>query len=124
MPRRRAARRPATRRDISISHNQPAPYGSWFSASGDADSASLTATTVPDTGAYTSLTDLVLSTSPKLSPAATAGADRGHLHVHHVAQRILRVVGDADACTGAVDGHPLVIAAVAEVLRNLHGRRP
>ena len=48
-------------------------------------------------------TDLVDSTSLNDSPAFTAAPTRGHLHEHDVAERVLRVVGDADADALALD---------------------
>ncbi len=68
-----------------------------------------------------SLTDLVLSTSLKLSPAATVAPSVGCLHVDHVAERLLGVIGDSDPGAGAVDGDPLVITGVEQVGRNRHG---
>ena len=67
-----------------------------------------------------SLTDLVLSTSLNVSPAVTVRRRRG-LHEDDVAERVLGVVGDADAGAGAVDGDPLVITGVEQVGRDRHG---
>src|SRR5919198_3143214 len=50
----------------------PSPNGSRFTVSGVSASAPLRSTTVPLTGAYTSDTDFVDSTSPKGSPAWTS----------------------------------------------------
>ena len=55
-----------------------------------------------------------------------AGLHRGtsgrHLDVHDVAERVLRVVGDADAGARTLDLDPFVVGRVAEVLRHVHGR--
>jgi hypothetical protein len=56
----------------SISTIQPSPYGSELSSSGCDSRASLRASTVPATGAKTSETLLVDSTSPIGCPAVTA----------------------------------------------------
>src|SRR5439155_4647483 len=50
----------------------PFPYGSSFTSCGASASCAFRSTTVPPTGAYTSETDLVDSTSPKASPARTS----------------------------------------------------
>ena len=47
-------------------------------------------------------TDLVLSTSPSVAPLDDRVADRRELHEDDVAERVLGVVGDADAHPAAV----------------------
>jgi len=44
--------------------------------------------------------------------ASKAGAHGGQIHKHHVAQRVLRVVGDADGGDVAVDLEPFVVGGV------------
>src|SRR5581483_206186 len=56
---------------ISMTKIQPSPYGSSLSFCGASVSSALTSTTVPDSGAYTSDTDLVDSTSLAEPPATT-----------------------------------------------------
>src|SRR4051794_38581302 len=60
-----------------MSSSQPSPYGSLFTRSGWSASASLTAVTVPFTGANRSLTLLVDSSSPQASPARTVEPTSG-----------------------------------------------
>ena len=67
-------------------------------------------------------TDLVDSTSLNDSPAFTVAPSVGHLHVHDVAERVLRVVSDADADTITLDLHPFVVGRVAQILGHVHGR--
>ena len=65
---------------------------------------------------------LVDSTSPHGSPAVTVAPTVGQRHEDDVAERVLRVVGDAEAdaaLRGDVD--PLVLAGVAQVLGGLAG---
>src|SRR5579859_7757388 len=50
---------------------QPSPYGSELTSSGLEESLSLTAATVPVTGAYRSLAALTDSITPKASPRLT-----------------------------------------------------
>jgi hypothetical protein len=47
-------------------------------------------------------------------------ADRRKVHVDHVAERVLRVVGDPDAREGTLDPYPLVLLRVSEIVRNVH----
>ena len=65
-------------------------------------------------------TDLVDSTSQQRAIAATVVPDVGELHVDHVTERVLGVVGDADPGAVAVDRHPLVLRRVPQLLRVLH----
>src|SRR6056297_653509 len=44
-----------------------------------------------------------------------------HLDEHHVAERVLGVLGDADGHRTALDTHPLVIGGVAEFGGDVHG---
>src|SRR5699024_189635 len=61
----------------STVNNQPAPYGSSLIRSGFWMTSSLTSTTVPVTGEYSSETDLVDSSSPQTSPAVTVSPASG-----------------------------------------------
>ncbi len=47
-------------------------------------------------------------------------ADIGKLHEHDVAQAVLGEIGDADAGHAGIQAHPLVLAAVAKILGNVH----
>ena len=67
-------------------------------------------------------TDLVDSTSLKLVPGVDRGADVGQLHEHDVAERVLRVVGDADADLAVLEPGPLVVLRVAQVVGHVHAR--
>src|SRR4051794_5441481 len=49
--------------------SQPCPYGSEFTTEGSSTAPWLISTTVPDTGLYSSDTDLVDSISPTTAPA-------------------------------------------------------
>src|SRR4029079_17152307 len=48
------------------------------------------------------------------------GADVGKIHVHDIAERVLREVGDADAHDAALWSDPLVLLRVPNVVRVLH----
>ena len=79
--------------------------------------ASFTFTTLPDTGANSSLTALVDSMTPKDSLRLHRGAHLGQLDVDDGAQRVLRVPGDADDDGVARLLRPLVVLGVLEVAR-------
>ena len=66
-------------------------------------SSSLISVTVPLTGAYRSETAFTDSTVPKLLPCCDLRADFRQLDEDDVAERVLRVVGDADGAGVAVE---------------------
>ncbi len=68
-------------------------------------------------------TDLVDSTSLIDAAASTRGPHLGQVDEHHVAERVLGVVGDPDADVAALDTDPLVVGGVAEVVGDLHRAR-
>ena len=45
-------------------------------------------------------------------------ADLGHVHIDDVAQRVLRVVGDADGADGAFERDPFMLAGIAVICRD------
>jgi len=53
-------------------------------------------------------------------PLPQGRSDRGELHEHHVTQRVLREVRDADHALPAFHAQPFVLLRVAEVLGKLH----
>jgi hypothetical protein len=63
----------------------------------------LTSVISPLTGMYTSAAALTDSTTPATSFWAKGLAHLGQVHKHHVAQRVLRVDGDADGGNVAVN---------------------
>ncbi len=69
--------------------------------------------TLPLTGEKRSLTAFTLSTEPKVALAVTVIADLGRVDVNNVAQRVLRVIGDANRADGAINRNPFVLAGVA-----------
>ena len=109
-------------RVISTTKIHPSPYGSEFTQLGRLVECRFTSTTPPDTGRRCRRP--TSSTRPRRSvcAATTVGADVGELDEHHVTERVLREVGDADTGPVAVDGDPLVLGSqyFGDLLGNVH----
>jgi len=97
--------------------SQPAPYGSRLTAAGSPSSAVLISTTSPEIGVKRSETAFTDSTTPTLPNCSIVVPIFGKLDVHDVAQRVLRVIGDADRRRIALHLHPLVLFAEKQFLR-------
>ena len=67
---------------------------------------------MPEAGAYRSETAFTDSTCQRLLPALISAPDFGQLHKNDVAERILRVAGDADGRVVAIGFDPLMLFGV------------
>ena len=109
-------------RRSSISKIQPSPYGSGFTSSGVSVSASFTARTTPDdrhvdVGDRLRRLDLADGSRPRRRRVPTSGSCTNTTSPRlSCAKSVMPIARDV-----AVDAHPLVLAAVAEVLGNVHG---
>ena len=95
---------------ISTTKIQPAPYGIWLICSG----ASIERLVDLDDGAGDAASRSPTPTSStrprrRSRRAITVEPDVGEVDVDHVAERVLREIGDADPSADAVDRHPLVL---------------
>ena len=83
--------------------------------SGAVANSPFTSVTVPEAGAYKSDTALTDSTEPNVLPLVISVPGLGQFDEDDVAERFLRMVGDADGCVLAVGLNPLVFFRVFEI---------
>ena len=119
---RRAGRRPPPAWRAGAGSSSRSPYGSLLTSSGAPASASLVATTSPETGANRSLTALTDSTTPNVANCSSVRPASGSSTKTMSPSWLGGVLGDADGRLVAVDADPLVVLGVAQI-RGDHRRR-